>query len=239
MSLPLRRCSRGGAWRSASCSRVAVLIARGRRGDRWRRAAVGARRRGDALWAAGHLEKSREVTTSGPVPVHAASAVLGSSIMALGVAVASPTLVAGAADGRSIWPRRSPPRSGPRRPFCASGSATPTTPTPGRAGRRWRGGFSCGARAGATASTAPIAGFAVFVLLLVGRMWLKRSRRDLTGPKLGFIVGRFGGASGDEPMAGRLAQLVEHRLYTPAVTGSSPVPPTQVQVQSCKVRSGG
>src|SRR4051812_16726762 len=26
--------------------------------------------------------------------------------------------------------------------------------------------------------------------------------------------------------AGRLAQLVEHRLYTPAVTGSSPVPPT-------------
>src|SRR6187200_593981 len=26
---------------------------------------------------------------------------------------------------------------------------------------------------------------------------------------------------------GRLAQLVEHRLYTPAVTGSSPVPPTK------------
>jgi hypothetical protein len=26
---------------------------------------------------------------------------------------------------------------------------------------------------------------------------------------------------------GRLAQLVEHRLYTPGVTGSSPVPPTQ------------
>ncbi len=28
------------------------------------------------------------------------------------------------------------------------------------------------------------------------------------------------------PYKGRLAQLVEHRLYTPAVTGSSPVPPT-------------
>lgn len=26
-------------------------------------------------------------------------------------------------------------------------------------------------------------------------------------------------------VGGRLAQLVEHRLYTPAVTGSSPVPP--------------
>ena len=32
--------------------------------------------------------------------------------------------------------------------------------------------------------------------------------------------------AGHEPRAGRLAQLVEHRLYTPAVTGSSPVPPT-------------
>src|SRR5512132_2611761 len=28
---------------------------------------------------------------------------------------------------------------------------------------------------------------------------------------------------------GRLAQLVEHRLYTPAVTGSSPVPPTRLR----------
>src|SRR5262245_21579102 len=27
-------------------------------------------------------------------------------------------------------------------------------------------------------------------------------------------------------LCGRLAQLVEHRLYTPAVTGSSPVPPS-------------
>src|SRR6187431_2712614 len=29
--------------------------------------------------------------------------------------------------------------------------------------------------------------------------------------------------------SGRLAQLVEHRLYTPAVTGSSPVPPTNLR----------
>ena len=33
--------------------------------------------------------------------------------------------------------------------------------------------------------------------------------------------------------AGRLAQLVEHRLYTPGVTGSSPVPPIQ-QSRNCK-----
>ena len=36
--------------------------------------------------------------------------------------------------------------------------------------------------------------------------------------------------------AGRLAQLVEHRLYTPAVTGSSPVPPTRILVVSVLLR---
>ena len=34
------------------------------------------------------------------------------------------------------------------------------------------------------------------------------------------------GSRGRALYVGRLAQLVEHRLYTPAVTGSSPVPPT-------------
>lgn len=33
------------------------------------------------------------------------------------------------------------------------------------------------------------------------------------------------------PGVGRLAQLVEHRLYTPAVRGSSPLPPTSVTVE--------
>jgi hypothetical protein len=41
--------------------------------------------------------------------------------------------------------------------------------------------------------------------------------------------------------AGRLAQLVEHRLYTPVVTGSSPVPPTiviadwRLQIDDCQI----
>ncbi len=42
--------------------------------------------------------------------------------------------------------------------------------------------------------------------------------------------------------AGRLAQLVEHRLYTPGVTGSSPVPPTSnreiARVQNFTVAEG-
>jgi protein-S-isoprenylcysteine O-methyltransferase Ste14 len=39
------------------------------------------------LWAAGHLEKSREVTTSGPYQFTRHPLYVGSSIMALGVAV--------------------------------------------------------------------------------------------------------------------------------------------------------
>jgi len=41
------------------------------------------------LWAAGHLEKSREVTTSGPYQFTRHPLYVGSSIMALGVAVGS------------------------------------------------------------------------------------------------------------------------------------------------------
>ena len=41
-------------------------------------------------------------------------------------------------------------------------------------------------------------------------------------------VARRTGSAGE---GGRLAQLVEHRLYTPAVTGSSPVPPTNHQIR--------
>ena len=46
----------------------------------------------------------------------------------------------------------------------------------------------------------------------------------LGGPAAPKLAGAFRAAS----RGGRLAQLVEHRLYTPAVTGSSPVPPTNV-----------
>jgi protein-S-isoprenylcysteine O-methyltransferase Ste14 len=45
------------------------------------------------VWAAGHLEKSREVTQSGPYRVTRHPLYLGSAIMALGVAVASRSIV--------------------------------------------------------------------------------------------------------------------------------------------------
>jgi protein-S-isoprenylcysteine O-methyltransferase Ste14 len=48
------------------------------------------------IWAAGHLEKSREVTRSGPYRFTRHPLYLGSSLIALGIAVASASLVVGA-----------------------------------------------------------------------------------------------------------------------------------------------
>ena len=52
---------------------------------------------GEALriWAAGHLNKSREVTSSGPYRFFAHPLYVGSSVMALGVAVASSSVIVG------------------------------------------------------------------------------------------------------------------------------------------------
>ena len=65
----------------------------------WRSLAVGAAVAliGQAmrLWAAGHLEKSREVTTSGPYKFTRHPLYVGSSIMALGVAVGCRSIVVG------------------------------------------------------------------------------------------------------------------------------------------------
>jgi protein-S-isoprenylcysteine O-methyltransferase Ste14 len=48
------------------------------------------------LWAAGHLEKSREVTRSGPYRVMRHPLYVGSSIIGIGVAVAASSVVAAA-----------------------------------------------------------------------------------------------------------------------------------------------
>jgi protein-S-isoprenylcysteine O-methyltransferase Ste14 len=62
----------------------------------WQSLAVGASvaALGEAirLWAAGHLEKSREVTRSGPYRWTRHPLYLGSSVLALGVAIASASL---------------------------------------------------------------------------------------------------------------------------------------------------
>lgn len=48
------------------------------------------------IWAAGHLEKGREVTRSGPYRWSAHPLYVGSSVMALGVAIAANSVIAGA-----------------------------------------------------------------------------------------------------------------------------------------------
>ena len=48
------------------------------------------------IWAAGHLEKGREVTRSGPYRWSAHPLYVGSSVMALGVVVAANSVIAGA-----------------------------------------------------------------------------------------------------------------------------------------------
>jgi protein-S-isoprenylcysteine O-methyltransferase Ste14 len=51
------------------------------------------------VWAAGHLEKSREVTSSGPYRFSRHPLYLGSTLIGIGVAVASTSLVVAAAIG--------------------------------------------------------------------------------------------------------------------------------------------
>jgi len=48
------------------------------------------------IWAAGHLEKGREVTRSGPYRWSAHPLYVGSSVMALGVVIAANSVIAGA-----------------------------------------------------------------------------------------------------------------------------------------------
>lgn len=48
------------------------------------------------LWAAGHLEKGREVTSSGPYAVTRHPLYLGSTVMGVGLAIASASAIVGA-----------------------------------------------------------------------------------------------------------------------------------------------
>jgi hypothetical protein len=54
---------------------------------------VGACGEGLRIWAAGHLEKSREVTTSGPYRITRHPLYVGSTVMGIGLAIASSSLI--------------------------------------------------------------------------------------------------------------------------------------------------
>ena len=203
---------------------------RSRRGRRWHRGAVVALV-GEALriWAAGHLEKSREVTRSGPYRFDAASAVSRarrSSASGIAIAVGqlcwsrrSSWLYLAHDDSRGDSRRGGAParevRRRVRRLRAARGAADGCGPSAWRARsvNREHHTIAGSARLRAGAACAEGPAFATIAVPLRALAGLARSARR---------AGR-----------GRLAQLVEHRLYTPAVTGSSPVPPTRLQRRRC------
>jgi protein-S-isoprenylcysteine O-methyltransferase Ste14 len=133
-------------------------------------AAIGATGETIRVWAAGHLEKSREVTSSGPYRFTRHPLYLGSSIMGLGVGVASRSLVVfllmilymGATIAAAIRTEEAFLRQRFGDAYDAYAAAR------GPLGARR---FSV-ARAWRNKEYRAIVGFAAFVLLLVGRMWL-------------------------------------------------------------------
>jgi protein-S-isoprenylcysteine O-methyltransferase Ste14 len=132
--------------------------------------AIGAAGEAIRVWAAGHLEKGREVTTSGPYRFTRHPLYLGSSIMGLGVGVASRSLVVfllmilymGATIAAAIRTEE----AFLRQQFGDAYDAYAASRGPLGARR-----FSV-ARAWRNKEYRAIAGFAVLVVLLVARMWL-------------------------------------------------------------------
>ena len=105
------------AFRSGSCSRVAGALActSDRRRSLLAGSAVAVLGEALRIWAAGHLNKSREVTSSGPYRWFAHPLYVGSSIMGVGLAIASGSLAVAALD-RAVSGcddhRRDPERGG-------------------------------------------------------------------------------------------------------------------------------
>ncbi len=186
------------------------------------------------IWAAGHLEKGREVTVSGPYrftrhPLYArlvAHRPRHRRCVA-SVAVAAAHVVLSGADAlRGDHHGGAPPDGEVRRGVSGL--------SPRRARRVWRGASASRAPC-AIASTARWAGSSSRLRCSRGPPYNRVFGWVAEGPDWRASDARVSERSGqphrsasceDRREGGRLAQLVEHRLYTPAVTGSSPVPPT-------------
>jgi protein-S-isoprenylcysteine O-methyltransferase Ste14 len=165
------------------------------------------------VWASGHLNKSREVTSSGPYRWVAHPLYVGSSVMGAGLAIASgsgtvavlvvvylaATLTA-AIKSEEAFLRNS---FGDRYDRYRRGDAASADD----GGRRF-----AVSQVFANREHRAIVGLIAAVLLLV----LKATYN-----------GFFGGQPEPRSSGRAVSSVVEHRLYTPAVTGSSPVPPTQ------------
>ena len=180
------------------------------------------------IWGAGHLNKSREVTSSGPYRWLAHPLYAGSSLIGAGLAVASNSVVVTALIAVylvvTLTAAIKSEEAFLRRMF---GDHYDRYRDEGVVDTHRR--FSL-ARAFANREHRAIIGLVLAVLLLA---WKAR------------IMGRFGGqpervssgravsrSTGLLDPFGAVSSVVEHRLYTPAVTGSNPVPPSQFTIHN-------
>ena len=174
------------------------------------------------IWGAGHLNKSREVTSSGPYRWLAHPLYAGSSVIGAGLAVASDsvvvTVIVAVYLAITLMAAIKSEEAFLRRVF---GGHYDRYRHAGIVDTHRR--FSL-ARAFANREHRAVIGLVLAVLLLA---WKAR------------IMGRFGGqpervsssravsrGAGLPDPLWAVSSVVEHRLYTPAVTGSNPVPPT-------------
>ena len=164
------------------------------------------------IWAAGHLEKGREVTRSGPYRFFGHPLYAGSMVIALGVAIAArgalPALLAGLYMGVTIASAiqveeaqlresvRRRLRRLPRLARRADGAAV--QPVGAMRNREYR------AVAGLVARLRPPCA---------------QDDRDI----MNCLVG-----AGRPRHSRAVSSVVEHRLYTPAVAGSNPAPPRSI-----------
>ena len=122
------------------------------------------------LWAAGHLEKSREVTTSGPYRFSRHPLYVGSSLMALGVVVASRSwLAALLVVAYMVTTLVAAIRT--EEAFLRERFGDAYDAYAGSRGARVDRRFSV-ARAWRNREYRAVAGLAAFLVLLIGRMWL-------------------------------------------------------------------
>jgi hypothetical protein len=165
---------------------------------------------GEALriWAAGHLNKGREVTASGPYRWTAHPLYMGSALMALGLVVASNRVSVALLVGAYM--------------IVTITAATRNEEAFLRS--RFGGEYERYRREGVVNDRR----------FSFGLVMANREYRAVGGLMLALLLlgwkatynERFRGQSERNPSGRAVSSVVEHRLYTPAVTGSSPVPPT-------------
>ena len=170
------------------------------------------------IWAAGHLNKSREVTSSGPYRWTAHPLYVGSAVMGAGLAIAAASVAAALLIGIYLAATLTAAIDREERDLRrAFGDAYDRYRRGEAIAERDRSRLAVGdvrrfsvAQAMANREHRAVIGLAVVVLLLAWKATYN---------------GAFWRSAGTRASGRAVSSVVEHRLYTPAVTGSNPVPP--------------